>query len=79
MMEKSEVCSMCGTSTWQWTEDENAYEAVMVVCKGCERRDWKSEDTDKKPPGASITLVTADRAEQLRNTPSKMPVRRRKH
>lgn len=80
MQEKAEICAMCGTAEWQWAEDENAYEASVHICKGCQRKDWAREEQgdEKTPAGASWVLIPRAMAERLRQNPIRRPLRRRK-
>jgi hypothetical protein len=80
MTEQAQRCPSCGTSEWQWREDPDAYEAVLNVCPGCQRKDWLREDQGdaKTQAGSSIGLLPRARAEFLRNNPIKRPRRRRR-
>lgn len=37
--EQQLVCRSCGTSEWEWAEDENAWWPDTHRCPGCERID----------------------------------------
>lgn len=65
LMESARRCSMCGTSTWEWEEDRDAYEAAVHQCFGCLRKDAAQEDAPKTP-GASVVLVPKKVAEARR-------------
>jgi hypothetical protein len=75
LMESSERCVSCGTAPWEWEEDHYAYEPLPLQCHGCYLKEIAGED--EKPPGTRITLVPKRRAQQIRDTPKKVPKRRR--
>lgn len=74
MLERSERCSLCGTSGWEWEEDWFGYEPVVTTCHGCELKDMGREDA--QGPGSSIVLVPKAEAARLRAMPKKAPRRR---
>jgi len=75
LMESNERCTMCGTAQWEWEEDRYAYEPLPIQCYGCYLREVSKED--ETPPGTRMTLVPKRRAQQIRDTPKKVPKRRR--
>lgn len=63
---KAEFCQMCGTAPWQWEENPYAFEPLLEVCHGCEKKDVAREDGVKLPPGASMVLVPQEEARRRR-------------
>jgi hypothetical protein len=63
-LEKAELCGLCGTADWQWDEDPEAFVAAAVVCRGCARREAKSEAEGQgvKQHGSSVQLVPREHA-----------------
>ena len=60
MVFEAQMCQMCGTSPWEWDEEQGgsrfAYEPCYEICPGCERKEWLRESDDKKPSGAYVIL-----------------------
>ena len=76
LMESNARCVSCGTSPWEWEEDPYGYEPLPIQCHGCYLKEVaREEDT---PPGTRITLVPKRRAQQIRDTPKRVPTRRRR-
>jgi len=69
LLEKSERCTMCGTSGWEWDPeqggDRNAYEPAAHNCMGCYHIKLAQQDTELMP-GASITLVPKSQKHRLK-------------
>lgn len=81
-MEKSLVCTSCGTAGWQWDltqgGDPVAYEPVLVRCEGCAAKDVARETLAvDKQPGTSLTLVPRATAEKMSQTRARRPKSRR--
>lgn len=59
----AQVCMRCGTSSWEWDEEQGgsrfAYEPVEEICPGCEKKDWLRDDSEHKP-GRMIVLRKPD-------------------
>lgn len=64
--EHAAICQMCGTAPWQWAEDKYAFEPVVEVCHGCQKKDILRDDDQKLPAGASIVLIDKDEAKRRR-------------
>jgi hypothetical protein len=73
-------CHMCGTSEWQWEEDLGAFEAIAKICLGCQRKDWQREENSElsQQAGVSLHLVSRAEAKRIRETPNRVPNRRRR-
>ena len=74
LMESNERCVSCGTADWEWEEDFYAYEAMTMQCRGCFIKEASNED--EKPLGTRVTLVPKRRAQEIRDTPKRLPTRR---
>lgn len=76
MLEKGQECGQCGTSTWQWEQDGQAFVAVQHVCMGCAAKARMQEGNADalKVPGSSVKLVTRDTAARLMTAPRKRPM-----
>lgn len=61
LLERSERCSMCGTSPWEWDPAQgghkHAYDPEHQICLGCQRKELLRDDTEKAPAGSSVVLV----------------------
>lgn len=77
MTEHASVCQMCGTSPYQWEEDRYAFEPVVEVCHGCEKKDILRDDDAKLPPGASIVLIPKDEAKLRRDAEAERKARQK--
>lgn len=77
LFESAERCSMCGTAAWEWDEDRYAYEAMQMQCYGCYIKEASNEGREHSP-GTYTTLIPKRRAQEIRDTPKKMPSRRRR-
>lgn len=75
LLEDAERCQMCGTSPWEWEEDRFAYEALLMRCEGCARKEFARDD-DSDQPGARIALVPKTAAQKMASTPKSAPRRR---
>ena len=76
VIEKSKVCSMCGTADWEWAEDGYAYAPIITRCQGCELRDAVKEDATGA--GSQIALVPKEEAARLRAKPKRAPRRQQR-
>lgn len=74
LLEEAQRCQMCGTAPWEWEEDPHAYEATMITCMGCYRKEVMSEDQEKSP-GTRMTLVPRAKAERMAQKPVRNPRR----
>jgi hypothetical protein len=68
-LERAERCTSCGTSSWEWEADMNAYIAVRQQCPGCLRRESVMEDTQDPPKGSSVVLIPKAKAEAVARDP----------
>lgn len=75
--EHAEVCQLCGTAPWQWVDSRFAFDPVVEVCHGCERKDVSRDDTSQLPPGASIVLIPAAEAKRRRYLEAEREARRK--
>lgn len=54
------ICSMCGTAPWEWDEEQGgskfAYEPVVEICPGCERKDWMRDSKENDRAGSYVSL-----------------------
>ena len=64
-MERSRTVPSCGTAPWEWDEDPNAYSPVVHQCRGCMLREIMMDDTEAKPKGSTIRLVTRRMAQDM--------------
>lgn len=64
-LEKSDACASCGTHSYEWDEDPDAYVAVHVTCPGCMRREIMQADDTQRPKGTSVRLLPKASAERL--------------
>lgn len=60
LLEERSRCKSCGTSEWEWAEDQFAYSTARHVCRGCMLLDAAQEDTGDLP-GAKMVLLPKDR------------------
>lgn len=67
-------CSTCGTSQWEWDNDQFAYEAMRHTCKGCMILYAAEEDNDRSL-GSRMVLVPRRRAQEIAANPKR--IRRR--
>ncbi len=74
---KAETCQMCGTSPWMWEADRYAFEPVIEICHGCERKDILRDDDQKLPAGASIVLIPKEEAKRRREEQAEREARRK--
>ena len=76
MLERGERCSLCGTAEWEWEQDRFAYEPIIEVCQGCQKKDLMREEANQ--PGSSVVLVSKQKAAARRAARKKMPRRARR-
>jgi len=74
LMESNDRCASCGTADWEWEEDFFAYEAMPMQCRGCFMKEAARED--ETPLGTRIALIPKRRAQEIRDTPKRLPTRR---
>lgn len=46
-------CPLCGTSDWEWEEDEHAWQADIWRCHGCEAKDALRRQVQQADENAS--------------------------
>lgn len=56
LLEDAERCSLCGTASWEWDENQYAYEVAEKFCKGCYQKSVSSDDRSTLP-GTTMVLV----------------------
>jgi len=47
---------MCGTMSYEWEENRNAYSPSETFCKGCYLKEVASEDVQGLP-GTTVSLI----------------------
>lgn len=78
-LERASRCPSCGTSPWEWEEDNHAYAAVKMRCEGCARKDLVRLDGDQgSAPGMSVILLPRAAAERLLSSERPRMRRRRR-
>jgi hypothetical protein len=55
-LNEAERCSSCGTTQFEWEENQKAYAPTERFCPGCYLREVASEDVEGLP-GTTITLI----------------------
>lgn len=75
-LEKATECPMCGTGSWEWEADPQAYEAALGHCPGCASKDLFRETLGEaaRSPGASVNLVPHAVAVGKRQKPAQRPI-----
>jgi hypothetical protein len=70
MLDESEKCSLCGTSTWEWVDNPDAYVAMWHDCMGC-RHKHAFEDSEGKQnvAGRMVVLKSREEADRIRLNP----------
>lgn len=56
LLEDAERCTLCGTSSWEWEENQYAYDIEERFCKGCYLKHVASDDRSTLP-GTTVALV----------------------
>lgn len=56
MREQSHRCVSCGTSSWEWEHDPNAYHPEEEFCVGCYLKQVASDTDGNSMPGTTVTL-----------------------
>lgn len=76
LIEKSLICSLCGTGAWEWEENFYAYAPIVTSCQGCEIKDASKDEA--MSASSSIALVPAAEAVRLRAKPKRAPRRQQR-
>lgn len=63
LAEDAERCSSCGTASWEWAADRQAYIPHVHVCRGCALRE-QSADMGRDVPGGTVVLLGGDAKKQ---------------
>lgn len=62
LLEKAEICALCGTAEWVWKENRRAYTPVEHHCPGCYMKSSLEQEAGDTP-GTTIRLVPSGTTE----------------
>ncbi len=65
-LESAERCTLCGTASWEWDEDQFAYEVEERFCKGCYMKEV-TQDSAHAMPGTTVELIPSTELTRARN------------
>jgi hypothetical protein len=64
LLDESQKCKSCGSSSWEWEEDKFAYGAGTYECRGCMILDAARDDYNPGP-GISMVLIPKKKVQEL--------------